>query len=341
MEFKVVPLSGSLNVVFATGEIKSGDSQKLALALDQIGRDTSGTKVLALDSPGGLVSEALAMVAIMDKVGVTTVVPPKEICASACGQIVFVSGKLHVVMDGGFLGIHTCSTLGSPDPLCNEAIATNALMHGVPYGSVLAFMKYTKPTDMAWFSSRDADCYGLSLWPPEAKRGVQKGEIAPCIRDVILRAEAGAALPSQPPMSECGALWAEIRNKREIGIFEGFRRQCGASYPAYDALAQERIQVLRQKPPAEGGGAASATGFFVSLKSAPDAQTIRREIPVLAEKYGSILGGVQIILKIADLGSKGVIYRAVAGPLGTRQKAMDLCEKIRRVGGFGSCFVTN
>ena len=45
--------------------------------------------------------------------------------------------------------------------------------------------------------------------------------------------------------------------------------------------------------------------------------------------------------KIADLGAKGVTYRAVAGPLGTKQEAMDLCTKIKGVGGDKACFVTN
>ncbi|MGO9867990.1 MAG: SPOR domain-containing protein, partial [Rhodomicrobium sp.] len=59
------------------------------------------------------------------------------------------------------------------------------------------------------------------------------------------------------------------------------------------------------------------------------------------EKYKSVLGDVQLAAKIADLGARGVTYRAVAGPLGTRQEALELCEKIKGVGGSKACFVTN
>jgi hypothetical protein len=83
------------------------------------------------------------------------------------------------------------------------------------------------------------------------------------------------------------------------------------------------------------------SGFFVALKSAPDAETIQREIPVLTEKYGSVFGGVQIISRVADLGPKGEVYRAAAGPLGTMQEAKDLCQKIKGVDGDNACFVTN
>ena len=97
-------------------------------------------------------------------------------------------------------------------------------------------------------------------------------------------------------------------------------------------------------PPAETAAAAvpaAAGGFYVSLKSAPDEKAIQKDIPALTDKYKPVLGEVQISSKIADLGAKGVTYRAVAGPLGTRQEALDLCQKIKGVGGDKACFVTN
>ena len=65
----------------------------------------------------------------------------------------------------------------------------------------------------------------------------------------------------------------------------------------------------------------------------------RRIWRLLTDKYKSVLGDTKLSSKIADLGAKGVTYRAVAGPLGTRQQAMELCQKIKGAGG--SCFVTN
>jgi hypothetical protein len=51
-----------------------------------------------------------------------------------------------------------------------------------------------------------------------------------------------------------------------------------------------------------------------------------------------VLGDIQLATKVADLGDKGVTYRAVAGPLNTRQEATELCNKLKGAGG--SCFVT-
>ena len=90
-----------------------------------------------------------------------------------------------------------------------------------------------------------------------------------------------------------------------------------------------------------GTAAAPSGGFWVSLKSAPDEKAIQqgsdradRQIQVCAWR------------RAGDLENrrprhKGVTYRAVAGPLNTRQEAMELCEKIKGVGGDKACFVTN
>lgn len=118
----------------------------------------------------------------MDKEKVTTIIPPGARCASACAQIIFVSGAHRVVLDGGRLGIHSCSTgEGAKFPLCNEKIAQNAIAHGVAHGSVMAFMQNAGPAEMIWFDDKDADCWGLTAWPPGFNRGVKPGDIAPCV----------------------------------------------------------------------------------------------------------------------------------------------------------------
>ena len=87
--------------VHASGEIKEGDAAQFA-ALPQF-------KKLELDSPGGLVDEALTIAANMDARGdIRTVVKPGSSCVSACAIALFVSGQTRVVHMGGRLGIHSC-----------------------------------------------------------------------------------------------------------------------------------------------------------------------------------------------------------------------------------------
>jgi hypothetical protein len=185
MNFSIERMSDGSRIVIADGEIIAGDVDRFRTVLKSADRDRFGNKNLALNSGGGLVREALAMVALMDQEKVTTIVPPGAACASACAQIVFLAGIQRVVLDGGRLGMHTCSVNGDSAPLCNEKIAQTALEHGTAYGSVMAFMAYTGAAKMIWFNSEEADCYGLTRWPPGFNRGTQPGDIGPCVEKII------------------------------------------------------------------------------------------------------------------------------------------------------------
>lgn len=147
--------------VHASGPIEKGDAAKFA-ALPKF--DT-----LELDSPGGLVDEALRIAANMDaRGGIRTVVKPGSSCASACAMALFVSGKTRIVYMGGRVGIHSCATpAGIQAPECNKAMAANAIAHGVPWGIIEGFGNHTKPSSMLWLGAEDAECWGLMKWSAE------------------------------------------------------------------------------------------------------------------------------------------------------------------------------
>jgi hypothetical protein len=144
-------------IVHASGPIEKGDAAKFA-ALPKF-------NTLQLDSPGGLVDEALAIAKNMRaRGGIRTVVKPGAECASACAMALFVSGETRIVYWGGRLGIHSCARGNVPAPECNKEMATNALAHGVPWGTIEGFGNGTKPSDMLWLSGEDAECWGLMKW---------------------------------------------------------------------------------------------------------------------------------------------------------------------------------
>jgi hypothetical protein len=53
------------------------------------------------------------------------------------------------------------------------------------YGNKEMALESGGPSEMIWFSSKDADCYGFTRWPPGVNRGKQPGEIAPCIERAL------------------------------------------------------------------------------------------------------------------------------------------------------------
>jgi hypothetical protein len=149
------------STVQASGPIEEGDAGRFE-ALQTF-------ETLELDSPGGLVGEALRIARNMDVRGnIRTVVKPGQSCASACAMALFVSGKTRIVYWGGRLGIHSCASPdGAQAPECNEAMAANATKHGVPWGVIEGFGNYTKPTTMMWIGAEESECWGLMKWSAE------------------------------------------------------------------------------------------------------------------------------------------------------------------------------
>lgn len=147
--------------VHASGPIEEGDPAQFA-ALPKF-------STLELDSPGGLVGEALRMAANIDaRSGIRTVVKSGSSCASACAMALFVSGETRIVYMDGHVGLHSCAMPdGTQAPECNKAMAANATAHGVPWGVIEAFGSDTKPSSMLWLGAEDAECWGLMKWNAE------------------------------------------------------------------------------------------------------------------------------------------------------------------------------
>lgn len=167
MTFSTLTLPDGQRIVLAQGSVAEGDAGSLLVALKSADRDASGYKMLALDSPGGQIIEAFAMVDVMNKERVSTVVRPGASCASACAQVLFLSGSHRTIEGSGRIGLHSCHAAGdkSRSIMCNELIAQNALAHGTPYGAIMAFMQITAAADMRWLSAFEADCWGFTKWP--------------------------------------------------------------------------------------------------------------------------------------------------------------------------------
>jgi len=73
-----------------------------------------------------------------------------------------------------------------------------------------------------------------------------------------------------------------------------------------------------------------------SQKSESEAQSSFRS---LQTKFPNELGDRQPIIRRADLGSKGVVYRAMVGPFASAQEASQFCASYKAAGG--QCFLPN
>ena len=156
-----------INVIIGDGPIEDGDAGRLDKVIPLAGRDRYGNIPLYLNSPGGSVTAALAIVEVMDREEFSALVGSGGRCASACASIIYISARYHLVIDTGLLGIHTCYAVnrqsGEPEPssFCNEVIAQNAVNHGTSYGAVQMWQRHYAPDQMAWIGQDVACKYGL------------------------------------------------------------------------------------------------------------------------------------------------------------------------------------
>ena len=78
-------------------------------------------------------------------------------------------------------------------------------------------------------------------------------------------------------------------------------------------------------------------GYAVQISSQRSEAEAQSSFRDLQAKYPSVLGGRQPMVRRADLGEKGVYYRAMVGPFASADQATELCSDLKAAGG--SCIV--
>jgi len=95
---------------------------------------------------------------------------------------------------------------------------------------------------------------------------------------------------------------------------------------------------LASVTPATAVAAASSAGSYaVQLTSQRSEATAQAAFRSLQARYPNQLGGREPILRRADLGSKGVYYRALVGPFASMEEAAGMCSSLKAAGG--NCIV--
>jgi hypothetical protein len=97
------------------------------------------------------------------------------------------------------------------------------------------------------------------------------------------------------------------------------------------APAEPRTQVASTNPTqSSSAGGGSYVVQVSSQRSEADAQASYR---ALQGKFPSVLGSRQPLIKRADLGDKGVYYRAMVGPFASSDEAAQICGHLKTAGG--------
>jgi cell division protein FtsN len=84
--------------------------------------------------------------------------------------------------------------------------------------------------------------------------------------------------------------------------------------------------------PAQAVPAASG-GYLVQISSQRNEADAQASFRALQSKFSSVLGSHSPVIRRADLGEKGVYYRAMVGPFGSSDEASQFCGSLKSAGG--------
>jgi hypothetical protein len=99
------------------------------------------------------------------------------------------------------------------------------------------------------------------------------------------------------------------------------------------AAEQRRVAAANSAPAASGGAGNSSGGYVVQISSQRNEADAQASYRALQGKFPSVLGSRAPLIKRADLGDKGVYYRAMVGPFGSPDEAAQLCGSLKAAGG--------
>ena len=100
--------------------------------------------------------------------------------------------------------------------------------------------------------------------------------------------------------------------------------QAGQPAPAADA----RTRVAPPTPSGRKSAPQRRRGYLVQVSSQKNEADAQASYRALQGKYPSVLGSRSPVIKRADLGDKGVYYRAMVGPFGSPEEALQFCGSL-------------
>jgi hypothetical protein len=103
------------------------------------------------------------------------------------------------------------------------------------------------------------------------------------------------------------------------------------SVPA--AAPTTRSAALNTAPQDIASASSAAGGYVVQISSQRSDADARASFKALQGKYPSVLGSRSAVIKKADLGDKGTYYRAMVGPFGSADEALQFRKNLEAAGG--------
>lgn len=146
-------------------------------------------------------------------------------------------------------------------------------------------------------------------------------------------AKMSAAKPSAAAPAAAG--------NQPLSLAPDLQGDVAATPPAPVPSRSRAHAAVATAPPAAGGTAAPETtasgGYAVQVSSQRSEADAQAAFRALRAKFPNLLGGREPIVRRADLGAKGIYYRAMVGPFASMEEAAGMCSNLKAAGG--TCLV--
>jgi hypothetical protein len=135
---------------------------------------------------------------------------------------------------------------------------------------------------------------------------------------------AAPATPAPPPRTPSTANAAAANANAPISLTPQ------GAQPAAEPPARVAATNPAQIAPSGGG---SSGGYLVQVSSQKNEADAQASYKALQSKFPAVLGSRAPVIKRADLGEKGVYFRAMVGPFGSPDEASQFCGSLKSAGG--------
>jgi cell division septation protein DedD len=177
-------------------------------------------------------------------------------------------------------------------------------------------------------ASRQLNSGAANVVPGDEPRKVKTVSIRPDQADTAPTSNAAAA-PAAPAARPSAA----VRTAPAAG-------SAAPTAAAPMSLSPQGAGAQAMVTPPPSAPAASTTtsgGYLVQISSQASEADAKNSYRTLQGKFPSVLGSRPPVIERADLGDKGVHYRAMVGPFETRDEAARFCGSLKSAGG--NCFI--
>ncbi|CTQ64066.1 SPOR domain-containing protein [Roseibium alexandrii] len=182
---------------------------------------------------------------------------------------------------------------------------------------------------------------GTPTAPEPAAATPQPATPAPSTPAIVAAAE-----PTAPVEESAGPVPTVLPRKKPAAPVQVAQAPAAATNPApatqnngplnLSQPASAPVTTTAPSATTAGAGSIPAGTYIVQVTSQRSASAASDAYSSLQRRYPSIIGNVNAVIVAADLGDRGVFYRARI-PTGSRDEAIRLCEQLQGAGG--DCFV--